>query len=72
MATENGRHTRGRSALWLIALILLVAAALRVGYANQKSLVLDEFHSYFHASRPSIEASSRRCGSTITPRSPSR
>jgi len=56
MASENGPQPKKRKALWIIALILVVAAGLRVGFANQKSLVLDEFHSYFHATRPSIDS----------------
>lgn len=36
--------------------VLVVALAVRVVAAVRKSLVLDEFHTWFHATRPSVEA----------------
>ncbi|MEM8711493.1 MAG: hypothetical protein AAGG01_11110 [Planctomycetota bacterium] len=40
---------------WLM-LVLLFAVVTRASYAIQKSLVLDEFHSYFHATAASLAA----------------
>lgn len=40
----------------LLGAVLALAVAVRVVAAVQKSLVLDEFHTWFHATRPSVEA----------------
>ncbi len=45
-----------RSQLALLALVLAVAAALRIGFASQRSLVLDELHTLYHAAAPDAEA----------------
>lgn len=39
-----------------VALVLAAALAVRVAAALNKSLVLDEFHTWFHATRPSVQA----------------
>jgi len=56
MASDSRTRSTNRRAFWVLAVIFLVAAALRIGFAQQKSLVLDEFHSYFHATRASFDA----------------
>ncbi|MEZ6018268.1 MAG: glycosyltransferase family 39 protein [Planctomycetota bacterium] len=40
----------------LLALVLILGAAVRVVAAIRKSLVLDEFHTWFHATRPDLTA----------------
>ena len=45
--------TSRRSIPWLL-LVVLAALALRVALALHKGLVLDEFHSYFHATRAGL------------------
>lgn len=44
-----------RSFPWLL-LVLLGAAAVRVAFALEKGLVLDEFHTYFHSTREGWQA----------------
>lgn len=38
------------------ATVLAIGVAVRVLAASKKSLVLDEFHSWFHATRPTVDA----------------
>ena len=45
-----------RRYLWAPPLVLLFALAVRVAYAAHKGLVLDEFHSYFHATREGLDS----------------
>ena len=56
MASDSQTRSTDRRVYWAVAAILLVAAVLRIGFAQQKSLVLDEFHSYFHATRTSFDS----------------
>lgn len=44
-----------RAGLWL-AVALLAALGLRVGFASSKGLVLDEFHTLYHASATDADA----------------
>lgn len=56
-------HGRGRQGAWIALFILAIALGTRIAYAATKSLVLDEFHSHYHATQPSfsgfLEALSR-------------
>lgn len=57
---ERGSRARSGAgaplALAAVTAVLLAAAAVRLVAAVQKSLVLDEFHTWFHATRPSVGA----------------
>ncbi len=48
-----GRQARIR---WSLASIFVLVLASRIFLANSKSLVLDEFHSYYHAVQPGLAA----------------
>lgn len=52
MAGPASTSTSARAGAWALALVLLAALAMRVWFAQGKGLVLDEFHSWFHATRP--------------------
>jgi hypothetical protein len=55
MSTQ-AQHTELRGARLALFALLALALALRVAAALRKSLVLDEFHTWFHATRPSVQA----------------
>jgi len=55
MSTQT-QHSELRGARAALFVLLVVALALRVAAALRKSLVLDEFHTWFHATRPSLQA----------------
>lgn len=55
MSTQ-AQHTELRGARLALFALLVLALALRVAGALRKSLVLDEFHTWFHATRPSLQA----------------
>ncbi len=56
MATGSPTPWSKQRSFLVLAVIIAVAATLRFGFAANKSLVLDEFHSYFHASRSSVDS----------------
>ena len=43
-----------RTNCWVIGFVIGAAALIRIVFATRKSFVLDEFHSYFHATRDSV------------------
>jgi len=55
LAAREAAGARRRAA-WLFGSILVSALVLRLVFALRKGLVLDEFHSYFHATRPTWAA----------------